>query len=344
MPATPDKSVDSIRNRLEASRRELLDLGMRNPLLNYRPSRARGIEIIGESTTQVFDVLVTQGKAMSFLADDTKEGSPRLWDEEIALPPVTVNQSDNRLQTAEPPPNLDRRLLNTFRDANTSVEETGVNTLFLALGMLQWYESDSSQQARFAPLVLVPVRLERTGTRQRFTVHYTGDDLGVNLSLIEKAREDFGLALPGQDALAPDDNKDSDAALYISQVARILGQSALGRWAVDTDRIALGFFSFNKFLMYRDLGDPAIVENEIIAALFGDGFREPPSAIPGNAHLDSHIRPPRYLPCAGRRFFPIAGDLRRNQRPWAQSRHSGAAGNRQIPNHNQHHCRGCRKQ
>ena len=295
MRDTADKPTEeSILSKIEASRRELLDLSLRNPLLNYRPSRARGVEIVGESVAQVFNTLVGQGKAMSFLADSTRDGGPTLWDEEDDLsadPLRSADQSDSRLQTAESQSNLERRLLNTYRLANSAVEETGVNTLFLAIGMLLWYESDSSQQVRYAPLVLVPVRLERAGVRKRFTVHYTGDDLGVNLSLIEKVREDFGLALPGQDALAPDDNKDSDAAGYISQVARILGQSAPGRWAVDPDRIALGFFSFNKFLMYMDLGDPAIAENEIIAALFGDGFREPPSAIPGDAHLDKHIKP-----------------------------------------------------
>ena len=293
MPATPDNSVDSndsIRNRLEASRRELLDLGMRNPLLNYRPSRARGVEIVGESIAQVFDVLVTQSKAMSFLADDTKDGSPRLWDEEIALPPVTVNQSDNRLQTAEPTANLDRRLLNTYRLANSAIEETGVNTLFLALGMLRWYEADASTQPRYAPLALVPVRLERTGARERFTIRYSGEDLGVNLSLIEKVRIDFGMALPGQETLVPDDGS-TDIAGYMANIADVIRRSGTGRWVVEPDRIALGFFSFNKLLMYLDLGDAAVADNEIIAALFGDGFRDPPSSIPGDAHLDSHIRP-----------------------------------------------------
>ena len=295
LPQTIDQSADpheAIRARLEASRRELLDLGLRNPLLNYRLLRAKGVEIVGESAAQVFDVLVVQGKAMSFLADDTKTDAPSLWDEEIVLPAPQVNQSDNRLQTAESPPNLDKRLLNTFRDANTSLEETGVNTLFLALGMLRWYESDTSQQVRYAPLVLVPVRLERIGARERFSIWYTGDDLGVNLSLLEKVRTDFGLILPGQEELQPE-NRDIDAAGYISQVSDAVRQSAPDRWTVEPDSIALGFFSFNKLLMYLDLDpdNPAITESEIIAALYRDGFREPPSVISDDAHLDSHIKP-----------------------------------------------------
>lgn len=117
LPETVDESADpneSIHAKLEASRRELLDLGLRNPLLNYRTLRAKGVEVVGESAAQVFDVLVAQGKAMSFLADKTKDGAPSLWGEEIALPEASSNQSDNRLQTPESLPNLDKRLLNTL--------------------------------------------------------------------------------------------------------------------------------------------------------------------------------------------------------------------------------------
>ena len=288
--ATPP--IESIRARLEASRRELLDLGMRNPLLNYRTLRAKGVDVVGESAVQVFDALTVQGKAMAFLPGNTGDDTPSLWEGEIPLPVSTANQSDNRLQTAESPENLDKRLLNTYRDANTSIEETGVNTLFLALGMLRWYEADASTQPRYAPLVLVPVRLERTGARERFTIRYSGEDLGVNLSLIEKVRIDFGLVFPGQETLVPED-RNTDIAGYMAEIADVIRRSGTGRWVVEPDRIALGFFSFNKLLMYLDL-DPNntnIAENGIIAALFGDGFRDPPSSIPGGAHLDSHIRP-----------------------------------------------------
>ena len=285
-PSAPDASILA---KIEASRRELLDLGLRNPLLNYRPLSAKGVEIVGESAAQVFQTLVADGSSMSFLPGGEDGDGERDGDNPYARP-AAANQSDRNLQTGVSSDDLQKRLLNTFRDANTSLQETGVNTLFLALGMLRWYEADSSGRARYAPLVLVPVKLERTGARERFTIEYTGDDLGVNLSLIEKAGAEFGLTLPGQDALEPDDS-DIDAAGYISEVAGVVSRSAPQRWVVEPDRIALGFFSFNKLLMYLDLGDSAVADNEIIAALFGDGFREPPSGIADGDHLDDRISP-----------------------------------------------------
>jgi hypothetical protein len=54
--------VVSIASQLEIARKQLLDLGLRNPLLNYRLLKARGVEIVNELPTEVFRTLVTQGK------------------------------------------------------------------------------------------------------------------------------------------------------------------------------------------------------------------------------------------------------------------------------------------
>ncbi len=66
-----DKVANSqtrISSIIETSREELLDLGLRNPLLNYRPSRARGVEVVDELPAEVFRLLVRERKAMSFEA------------------------------------------------------------------------------------------------------------------------------------------------------------------------------------------------------------------------------------------------------------------------------------
>ena len=288
---TPNESIHA---KIEESRRELLDLSNRNRLLNYRPLHAQGVEIIGEDVSQVFRTLVTEGRAMSFRPGRNEVAGRADMDvsllfAELAVP-VNANQSDRALQTGETPSSLDNRLLRTFRLANSTIQETGVNTLFLALGMLHWYEADSSDVERLAPLVLVPVKLERAGVRQRFRLLYTGEDLGVNLSFIERTRE-FGVFLPGAEVLDPDNQRDVDPIGYIKRVEEVVSQSAPQNWYVEPDRIALSFFSFNKLLMYLDLASPAIVENDIINALFGDGFREPPSDIPDGIHLDAYITP-----------------------------------------------------
>src|SRR5882757_7396496 len=65
---------ETILSRLEASRKELLDLGLRNPLLNYKTSKARGLHIIQEKSVYIYDILVKQNKSMTFLGLPEKQG------------------------------------------------------------------------------------------------------------------------------------------------------------------------------------------------------------------------------------------------------------------------------
>mgnify|MGYP001189485946 CR=1 FL=1 len=62
-------AANAIRAQLEAARKTLLDLGMRNPLLNYRPLRSRGLEVVDELPEQVYRVLVEEAKPARFPAE-----------------------------------------------------------------------------------------------------------------------------------------------------------------------------------------------------------------------------------------------------------------------------------
>ena len=86
------------------------------------------------------------------------------------------------------------------------IRDRGVNILYLALGVLRWYEADAAQQPRRAPLYLLPVELERGSALDRFHLRASGDDPGENLSLAEKLRTEFMLMprpsrMPGRTSL-----------------------------------------------------------------------------------------------------------------------------------------------
>src|SRR5438309_165039 len=91
---------------------------------------------------------------------------------------------------------LDRartELLDLYFDARTLEEEQGVNVLYLALGFLKWFEAPSSDIPRFAPLLLVPVALERGTAAERFRLRWTQEDPASNLSLLTLMRREHGL-------------------------------------------------------------------------------------------------------------------------------------------------------
>ena len=286
-----------IKARIDASLRELLDLSLRNRLLNYRTTRGRGVSVTGENPMQVFDTLVRKRRRMSFLA---RPGQHNVGEEDLLVQPELespANQEDSRLQTAESSAVLQRRLLNTYRTANILLEEQGLNTLFLALGMAVWHEADSSSTPHHAPLVLVPVSITREGIDRNFRIEYTGEEIGSNLSFIEKARADFSidipLDIPGRGPKGQRDAEDLDVESYFTDVADSFGDES--RWHIDTGSVVLGFFSFTKFLMYRDLDPslwPKILDHRTVQALFGtSGFNEPRASIEDDEHLDDHLAP-----------------------------------------------------
>jgi len=318
-----DSGHDPILSRLEHARRDLLDLGLRNSLINYRPLKSRGVEAVGESPIEVFRILVRDGKRMTFapapekttpqattqathqptarqanlLPDATQtallpDEPPALSQPEEPSPAeIAARQRDSQLQTAVSSEQLQTRLLNTYYAARTFIEEQGVNILFLALGMLEWYEADASEEKRRAPLLLVPVDLERSNALDRFHLSYGGEDIGDNLSLAAKLKTEFGVEAPTMP-----DIEDLDLGAWFDAWEQAI--ESRQRWAIDRTAVALGFFSFGKFLMYRDL-DPTTwpdgakpTQHPIVSSLLTqDGFREPPSPIADDAFLDQFIQP-----------------------------------------------------
>ena len=302
-PAGAAQEAASVAAQLNQVRAELLDLTLRNALLNFRPSKTRGVEIIDEIPLEVFRILVRNGRAMSFRpgamagpgvanADDREQES-LLSELERKLTAVDApsagRHTDSALQTRYDKPHLDTRLRNTFREAHLWIEEQGVNILYLALGMLEWYEADTSTDRRQAPLILIPVELSRPDARARFTLRFAGEDIAANLSLAAKLTQDFGIRLP---TIADADDLDVDT--YLRQVGNVITDQ--DRWSVNVETIHLGFFSFTKLLIYEDLdpeswpeGDAPDDHSVLRALLDPEGFREPAPTISDDEHLDDHL-------------------------------------------------------
>ena len=91
--------------------------------------------------------------------------------------------ADTKLQTRLTSKGLQKRLLELYLDANTLEEEQGVNVLFVALGALKWVDPNNAENVRYAPLLLIPVQLDRGNAGERFNLKVRQDDFASNLSL-----------------------------------------------------------------------------------------------------------------------------------------------------------------
>lgn len=287
----------SLINLLQGARKRLVETGTRNRLIhvNRLAKRANAINIVNERADDVFDILRSNGRKMKFLATgDENDGEAEDPDgisfaTEDNLPFDDARYTDSYLETPLNQDNLQKRLLKMARDARTAEEEQGVNILYLAIGFLSWFEDAKSQIKREAPLILLPVELVRNERTSTYDVKCRDDDIVTNLPLHERLKGDFGIVLSEID----DSEAWSPSAYFALVCEAVSGQP---RWNIDKDGMQLGFFSFSKLLMLRDL-DPgnwpegALIENNLIRGLLRDGFAAEAPLFPGNARLDEHLEP-----------------------------------------------------
>src|SRR5215831_6382130 len=276
---------------IDAWKRKLLDLSKRNRALNFRATKVSTVAIVDEHPAELFRLLYLAEREMRF-----KAAEPAATDEGTAAPahvdgseefdtaapqpefvPYDAAALDDRytdefLQTTATPEALDRSLRRLDEQARLAIEEQGVNTLFLALGMLHYAEADTSDQVFSAPLVLLPVALSRKSARSGYRIRAADDEPVVNPALAEYLRLDFGIMLPElpDSATIPDDY---DLQTLMSSVSQFVA----GRrgWSITTD-VVLALFSFQKLVMYKDLeaNAQAVAAHRLVRQLVGrDGER-----------------------------------------------------------------------
>jgi len=279
---------ETVEAQLEQARRSLLDLTLRNRLLNFREGASSTIKVVDEFPDEVFRILVSEGKQMSFLP--TLDDEP-IFDADIGDQPQP-RHLDKKLQTAHSEELLQKRLLRIASNARTVLEEQGVNVLYLSMGFLNWYESPFSEKLMKAPLLLMPVELTRENAVSPFKIKYSGEELTPNLSLHEKLQVDFGIDLP---SFALDDDTNAlKPESYFSAVSNAVSND--DRWSV-TREMFLGLFSFGKLMMYLDLNpanwpeDSKISSHPVIVSILEGLPPEDALMFSDEEHVDEHLNP-----------------------------------------------------
>ncbi len=292
MNATANSQV---RKLFDETRRRLVETGTRNRLVHVNRTNIRGavVSIADERSDDVYEML-SGGRTMRFrpLGKDRHQQGEILLSATEELGSGGADESrytDNQLDTLLGPDALAKKLLKIARDARTAEEEQGVNILYLALGFVTWFEDEKSDVRREAPLVLLPVELVRNQRTSTYDLRMRPDDLMTNLPLQQRWQDDFGLVLP--DLEIEEDWLPSD---YFDQVEAIVGKRA--RWSIDRDGMQLGFFSFSKLLMYRDLDldawpDGNLENHDLVRGLLYEGFGEDQAVFGDGESLDAVLPP-----------------------------------------------------
>jgi very-short-patch-repair endonuclease len=284
--------------RVDQWKSRLLDLSLRNRLLNFKPTKLT-IPILSASPEHVEDELAAeaelslQPRPKLMGADDPRDAYTYTRQqkadalEEHLRDELTHGRLHSGLDELEHGP----RLTQLFRAARLALEENGTNTLFAAVGVLEWRETEHSDRVLRAPLLLVPVELKRKSVLEGFTLRRLDEETRLNVTLMEMLRQQFQKEIPGLDPLPED-----ASGVNVVRVFEVFREAVRGLpgWEVKAE-IWLSQFSFTKFLLWKDLTDRLddLTRNRIVNHLVneaGQAYPNPPEDIRPE-QLDNQFHP-----------------------------------------------------
>ena len=260
----------------------LLDLSLRNRLLNFRETKST-IRILFASPEHVEDELAAE-RELSFrprpkVMSEDDPRSEAAYTQQQRADALADHLSDElkhgRLHTQLDEPENARRLTDLFRSARNAIDENGTNTLFAAVGFLEWRKSQHSDRVFRAPLLLVPVELKRKSVLEGFSLRRIDEEPRLNVTLMEMLRQHFQKEIPGLDPL-PEDHSGVDVGL----VFRIFRDAVrdLPGWKMKTE-VWLAQFSFTKFLLWENLADRLedLTHNRVVNHLVNEAGTQYPN-------------------------------------------------------------------
>ncbi|MGZ4539995.1 MAG: DUF4011 domain-containing protein, partial [Blastococcus sp.] len=294
-PVLPESAPPAASSRPEAPARvqqwknALLDLSLRNRLINYTERSGLALAV-PDASLGILENFVHDGTPITLLPADQlaavqKErgltSARELPEEQLTELLVERREVHADVTTGGYLP----RLRNLAYKAKTVQEETGANNLYLALGSLVW-ELDGRPLR--SPLVLIPVTLApmgRTGS-YRLTLDESGSST-PNYCLLEKLRQLHGLSVPTLTEPADGVALDLDTALEAMRIA-LVGHGLPYRVEATAD---LAILQFAKFRLWKDLDEhwADFAENPLVAHLVHEpteAFTDPARDTAGFADLD----------------------------------------------------------
>lgn len=263
---------DTPEGRLSKWKSKLLDLTLRNRLLNFKPTKST-LQFVAPDLPKLEDALADGTEFRIRPLPGIMEGSdPRVAQvhtnragrtpiDDMALEAL----ANKELLVQVQPESLDGNLLAIFSAARTGLEEGGANTLYLAIGLLKWTEAEKADTTHLAPILLVPVSLQRQSVRSGFRLSRHDDEAIVNPTLLQLLKNNFELRVAGLDVI-PTDEHGIDVGKVLQSFR--LAVREIPKWEV-LEQAHLGIFSFTKYLMWKDLQDrtEALKGNRVVKHL-----------------------------------------------------------------------------
>lgn len=262
----------------------LADLGRRNPLIKFKKDNPRSLEILTDDPDVLLKNLVKEKKFLQLQILDGEIPDISPLQQQRSLP----NQRNFlEITTRQTGREQLKRLQKIRTLAKSSLEERGVNSLFLALGTLTWYERDKPEDSLLSPLILVPIELMKEPRRDVYKISLLDEEIVLNPALSQRLKQDLGINLPDVENI-----QELNYQQIVDSVRELITNKR--GWKIE-DNVLISLFSYAKSAMVRDIIDNErlIISHPILQAISGNlnqyqsSYKDP---LPASA-LDSQVKP-----------------------------------------------------
>ncbi len=279
--------------------RRLLDLSLKNNLLNFRYKRDC-LHILCADLSETC-ARIAENRAFTLSPNSTPVKDAMYFGESKDVKSmrelIAVEMKSGKMRALSSTENFQEITASLIRKAKAAEEEAGAKTLYLALGFLKWKYSDEKED-KFAPVALLPVNLKKLKNRN-ISVEF-GDECEVNTTLLEFLKQEFGIDIRGLEGkgLKPGEI----IAVVRSKTANMKG------WNVYED-VYLSHFTFARYAMWADVkyNIAEYRKNALISSLLTNtnklGFNKLSGADEDEADPAEILTP---LPCDSAQFSAVA--------------------------------------
>lgn len=251
--------------KFEYWQNQLLDLGKRNRMINYRETKRATLKLVEPEFEELFRRVAVDEEELTFQSPIDKNSDIRTYSllsllESLSCP-IPVNIGDIKTEGSI----LERqKTLKQLRSkSRLALDEQGTNILYMVSGFVEWREKNDATSAWIkSPLILVPVSLILESLNAPYVLKKYEDDVVVNPTLAYLFERDYGITLPSFELEEQSINE------FMDEMEKLVDRRG---WRIIREN-SIGLVSFLKLNMYKDLcnNEEDVKSNPIIRAFAGE--------------------------------------------------------------------------
>lgn len=266
-------------NKFDLWEKKLLDLSKRNELIDFKVDR-NGQQILtfdnegNLSINHLFDMFKEKGQQFAVV----NSGYPGIGGI-LNLAELTEDQyktfcdavDSNQLLMFSRKVPLTNALKFFDRERKKAFEESGSNVLYMAIGFIEWFETEKSVKPKYAPIILIPIDLKRH-SKDSYSVVGRDEPAFLNISIFEYFHQEFKMNfddLLSMDLFSDDTNVKADVILNtVSTKIKKLNRARVIKTA------AINIFRFSKAVMWQDVKyhRQELAQNKVIKSIIDRAY------------------------------------------------------------------------